>query len=92
MVSRATVYNTLKLFAAKGLLRQLALAEGRLVFDSNVAKHHHFIDDETGRICDVPWDALNVTHTEDLEGFNVRDYQVLLRGTTRSKKSKARSG
>ncbi|HEY2409010.1 MAG TPA: transcriptional repressor, partial [Polyangiaceae bacterium] len=30
LLSRATVYNTLNLFAAKGLLRQLVLAEGNV--------------------------------------------------------------
>jgi Fe2+ or Zn2+ uptake regulation protein len=33
MISRATVYNTLNLFVEKGLLRQLALSEGSVVFD-----------------------------------------------------------
>jgi peroxiredoxin (alkyl hydroperoxide reductase subunit C) len=45
MVSRATVYNTLKLFVERGLLRQLVLTEGRLVFDANTDKHHHIIDE-----------------------------------------------
>lgn len=80
MVSRATIYNTLNLFVERGLLRQLVLAEGRLVFDANVDRHHHFVDEETGRIYDLPWDALDVSHVERLEGFDVSDYQVLLRG------------
>lgn len=83
MVSRATVYNTLNLFVAKGLLRHLVLTEGRLVFDSNVDKHHHFIDEETGKIYDLPWDTLEVSRVEQLEGFDVRDYQVLVRGKKR---------
>src|SRR5687768_1152420 len=53
VLSRATVYNTLNLFVEKGLLRQLILAEGSVVFDPNVHPHHHFIDDETGAIHDV---------------------------------------
>ncbi len=83
MVSRATVYNTLNLFVAKGLLRHLVLTEGRLVFDSNVDKHHHFIDEETGKIYDLPWDTLEVSRVEQLKGFDVRDYQVLVRGKKR---------
>jgi len=83
MVSRATVYNTLNLFVAKGLLRHLVLTEGRLVFDSNVDQHHHFIDEETGKIYDLPWDTLEVSRVEQLKGFEVRDYQVLVRGRKR---------
>ena len=80
MISRATVYNTLNLFVRKGLLRELQLAEGRVVFDPNMGPHHHFIDEATGRIHDVPWDALEVRRVEGLRGLDVREYQVVLRG------------
>ena len=80
MISRATVYNTLNLFVEKGLLRQFVLAEGRLVFDPHVAPHHHFVDDESGTIVDVPWDALEVKRVEKLQGLDVKEYQVVLRG------------
>jgi Fe2+ or Zn2+ uptake regulation protein len=80
VVSRATVYNTLNLFVAKGLLARLVLAEGKIVFDPHVGRHHHFIDEASGRIYDVPWDALRVSDVEALQGFEVSDYQVVLRG------------
>jgi Fe2+ or Zn2+ uptake regulation protein len=88
MISRASVYNTLNLFVRKGLLRELVLEEGRVVYDPNTSKHHHFIDDRTGEIHDVPWDALEVKNIEALEGVDVREYQVVLRG--RSKKGARR--
>jgi len=84
MVSRATVYNTLNLFVEKGLLRHLVLTEGRLVFDPNVNKHHHFIDEETGRIYDLPWETLDVSRVDQIEDFEIHDYQVLLRGKKRT--------
>ncbi len=80
MISRATVYNTLNLFVRKGLLRQLVLAEGKVVFDPHLAPHHHFIDDATGSIHDVPWDAVEVRNVENLKGVDVREYQVVMRG------------
>jgi len=80
MISRATVYNTLNLLVRKGLLRQLVLAEGKVVFDPHVERHHHFVDDETGEILDVPWDALDVRRVDALKGVSVREYQVVLRG------------
>ncbi|MFT3913160.1 MAG: transcriptional repressor [Anaeromyxobacteraceae bacterium] len=79
-MSRATVYNTLNRFVREGILRTLVLAEGRVVFDPNVSPHHHFIDEATGRIHDIPWDALRVSRVEALEGLDVREYQVVLRG------------
>jgi len=90
-VSRATVYNTLNLFVEKGLIRHLVLTEGRLVFDPNVDKHHHFIDEDSGKIYDLPWDTLKVSRVEQLEGFDVRDYQVLVRGKKRNAKRQTKS-
>jgi Fur family iron response transcriptional regulator len=85
MISRATVYNTLNLFVEKGLLRALALAEGRVVFDPRMAPHHHFIDEASGAISDVPWDAVEVRNVdlEALRGLDVREYQVVMRGRKR---------
>ena len=80
MVSRATVYNTVRAFVDAGLLRELVLAEGRTVYDPKVEPHHHFIDEATGAIRDVPWQALEVRGVEDLHGLQVSEYQVVLRG------------
>ena len=79
-ISRATVYNTLNLFVDVGLLRQFVLNEGRVVFDPRTEDHHHFIDDETGEIQDVPWNAIKVSNVARLEGLDVREYQVVMRG------------
>lgn len=82
-LSRATAYNTLNLFAEKGLLKTQALKEGVVVFDPHVAPHHHLIDEETGEVLDIPWDAVKVTGEKTLRGFDVREYQVVLRGRKR---------
>jgi Fur family transcriptional regulator, iron response regulator len=52
-VSKATVYNTLNLFATHGLIRQLCVDGTRAWFDSNVDAHYHFHDTETGSLTDV---------------------------------------
>jgi Fe2+ or Zn2+ uptake regulation protein len=87
VISRATVYNTLNLFTEKGLLRELILAEGKTVFDPNLKPHHHFLDDETGEIFDIPWAELAVENVESLKGFQVREYQVVLRGRKRAEQN-----
>jgi Fur family iron response transcriptional regulator len=53
-VSKATVYNTLNLFAAKGLLKPLQVDPQRGLFDSNMTPHHHFHVEDTGELIDVP--------------------------------------
>ncbi|MEJ1966741.1 MAG: Fur family transcriptional regulator [Gammaproteobacteria bacterium] len=52
-VSKATVYNTLNLFASQGLIRQLSVDGSRAWFDSNVVPHYHFHDEATGALTDV---------------------------------------
>jgi len=83
-LSRATVYNTLNLFVEKGLLKLQPLKEGVAVFDPHVKPHHHFIDEESGEVFDVPWEAVSVTGEKSLENFEVREYQVVLRGCRRA--------
>jgi Fur family iron response transcriptional regulator len=89
LVSRATVYNTLNLFVEKGLLRALVLAEGKVVFDPNVEPHHHFIDEKTGTIHDVPWDAVSISRLQAPKDFEVHEYQVVMRGSRRERRPKA---
>ena len=57
-VSKATVYNTLNLFAAHGLIRQLSVDGARAWFDSNVDPHYHFHDLTTGALIDLPVPAV----------------------------------
>lgn len=82
-VSRATVYNTLNLLAENGLLVARILKEGAVVFDPCVEKHHHFVDDDTGEVIDIPWGALKIIGTRSLGHFDVREYHVVMRGRKR---------
>ena len=80
MISRATVYNTLNLFVEKGLLRELHLTADSVVFDPNVDRHHHLIDEESGRIYDIPWSDVEVCNITRMAGYEISDYQVVMRG------------
>jgi Fur family iron response transcriptional regulator len=82
-ISRATVYNTLNLFVEKGLLRELHLAPDSVLFDPKTERHHHFIDEATGQIYDIPWDQVEVRNDKPLPDFEVTEYQVVLRGRRR---------
>lgn len=52
-VSKATVYNTLNLFASRGLIRPLSVDGTRAWFDSNVEAHYHFHNVDSGALTDV---------------------------------------
>lgn len=57
-VSKATLYNTLRLFADRGLIRELMLDGTRVWFDSNVSPHYHFQDETTGALTDIATSAV----------------------------------
>ena len=59
--SRATVYNTLKLFVEKNLVREVIVDPSRVFYDPNVRPHYHLYDVESGRLTDI--DAASVTIT-----------------------------
>jgi Fur family iron response transcriptional regulator len=52
-VSKATVYNTLGLFARVGLVREVIADPSRVFFDSNAGEHHHLYDVESGTLTDI---------------------------------------
>ena len=58
-LSKATVYNTLKLFVEKRLIREVIVDPDKVFYDSNTGPHHHFYDIQTGEIIDI--DAAEIT-------------------------------
>jgi len=59
-ISQTTVYNTLHQFTEAGLLREILADPRRIFFDTNVNPHHHFLDEETGDMQDIPADGVSV--------------------------------
>ncbi len=53
VVSKATVYNTLGLFARKMLVREIVVDPAKIFYDSNTHPHHHFYNVDTGRLMDI---------------------------------------
>jgi len=59
--SKATVYNTLKLFLEKGLVRELVIDPSKVFYDPNTEPHHHFYDVTTGQLTDIPADSIQIS-------------------------------
>jgi Fur family iron response transcriptional regulator len=53
-ISLATVYNALNQFTEAGLLREVVVDSVRAYFDTNTGSHHHFFDEDSGALIDVP--------------------------------------
>ena len=78
--SRATVYNTLRLFRDNGLVRELIVDAERTVFDSNTSAHYHLYDADTGQVTDIGADELQVIGTPSLpDGFELEEVDVIIR-------------
>ena len=60
-LSQTTVYNTLHQFTEAGLLREILADPRRIYFDTNVDPHHHFLDEDTGAMEDIPADGVSVS-------------------------------
>lgn len=52
-VSKATVYNTLRLFSEKGLVREVIVDPARVFYDPTTGAHHHFYNADTGELADI---------------------------------------
>ena len=59
-VSKATVYNTLNLFAREGLIREVIVDPTKVFYDSNTRAHHHFYNVDNGTLTDVPTGQLQL--------------------------------
>lgn len=79
-VSKATVYNTLGVFAKKGLIREVVIDPTRVVYDSNTAPHHHFYNTETGELFDIEGRTMSVEGLPPLpQGTEVEGVEVIVR-------------
>ena len=63
LVALATVYNTLHSLAGAGALREVrgTSGPGTIIFDTHTRPHHHFYDESTGALTDIPAAALTLS-------------------------------
>ncbi len=52
--SLGTIYNTLNHFVACGLLREIALYDSKLWYDTNTGPHCHYYWEDTNELSDIP--------------------------------------
>lgn len=80
VVSKATVYNTLGLFARKGLIREVIVDPSRVFYDSNNSTHHHFFNVDTGILEDIHAQQLMLKNLPTLPaGTELESVDVVVR-------------
>lgn len=79
-VSKATVYNTLGLLAAKGVIREVIADPSRVFYDPNTTPHHHFYDEDSGQLTDIDATEVSVMGLPPLPaGADLRGIDVIVR-------------
>lgn len=83
-VSRATVYNTMGLFANKGVVREVLIDRERVFYDSNTEVHQHLYNVDTCELIDV-YDAevSMISEPELPEGLRIIDTDIVYKVTSK---------
>ena len=71
--SKATVYNTLNLFVAKKLIREVIVDPARVFYDPNTAPHHHFYNVDSGELSDIDAGEVELSRLPALPAGTVTD-------------------
>ena len=83
-VSRATVYNTMGLFANKGVVREILIDRERVFYDSNTDIHQHLYNVDTGELTDVYDAEVDMVSEPELpEGLRIVDTDIVFKVSSR---------
>lgn len=83
-VSRATVYNTMGLFANKGVVREVLIDRERVFYDSNPKVHQHLYNVDTGELTDIYDAEVDMIAEPELpEGLRIVDTDVVFKVTSK---------
>jgi Fur family iron response transcriptional regulator len=83
-VSRATVYNTMGLFAQKGVVREVLIDRERVFYDSNPDVHQHLYNVDTGELSDVYGIRIDMAPVPELpDGLKIIDTDVVFKVTSK---------
>lgn len=83
--SKATVYNTLNLFLAKRLVREVIVDPNKVFYDPNVEPHHHMYNADTGELVDIDAADVRVEGLPDLpEGLVAEGVDIVVRVRARA--------
>ena len=74
-----TIYNTLNEFARCGLLREIAIYDSKLWYDTKTGPHYHFYCEDTEELSDIPDDLLPEFEIPAPEGTRIAAIDVIVR-------------
>ena len=81
ILSKTTVYNTLKLLSEQGAAQTLTIDERNTCYDAETSPHAHFLCKQCGKIYDLEYNA-NIKQVEDMDmdGHDVQEIHYYYKG------------
>ena len=77
---KATVYNSLKLFREKGLVKELIVDAERRFYDTTTQHHHHFYNIDTGELSDIADGDIRLCDLPELpEGTSIDSVELVIK-------------
>jgi Fur family iron response transcriptional regulator len=74
-----TIYNTLNEFARCGLLREIAIYDAKLWYDTKTGPHFHFYREDSEELSDIPDEWLPKIDIPAPEGMQIAAIDVIVR-------------
>jgi Fur family transcriptional regulator, iron response regulator len=74
-----TIYNTLNEFARCGLLREIAIYDAKLWYDTKTGPHYHFYHEDTEELSDIPEEWVPEFAIPAPEGASIAAIDVIVR-------------
>jgi Fur family iron response transcriptional regulator len=74
-----TIYNTLNEFARCGLLREIAIYDAKLWYDTKIGPHFHFYHEDSEELSDIPEECLPDINIPPPPGMRIQAVDVIIR-------------
>ena len=79
-ISLATIYNTVHAFRKNGYLKEISLKGNKTFFDTNTKNHHHFYDEDTGKLFDIKNKNILISKVPQTPiGKKIKEIEVIVR-------------
>ena len=79
-ISLATLYNTVHAFRKNSYLKEISLKGNKTFYDTNIKNHHHFYDEDTGKLIDINSEDVLVSKVSHIpNGKKIREIEVTVR-------------
>jgi len=78
-LSKTSIYNTLKLFVKKGVVKEITVEENEVRYDAETKRHGHFKCVECGSLIDIQLECESCSFS-GIKGGKVLEEHVYIRG------------